>query len=139
MFVTLAEKFRSDAEEWLNRATLAPVGSWERERLIWAAKLNRALAKKIDHVGQSAGCQSPFSYLSTRRARLRTGMGKIRRDAAETSKPPLEAQGDRRHRTAGSDSRVKSGRAVQYKRGLGPGSQDEPELLSSTKHGKTDP
>lgn len=48
LIVTITDKFRADADEWLGRAAQMPVGSWDRERLTTAAKLNYAFAKLLD-------------------------------------------------------------------------------------------
>src|SRR5690606_22295320 len=48
LFVTPAEDIRMHAQSWLARAAGMPPESWDRERLITAAKLNEALARRIE-------------------------------------------------------------------------------------------
>lgn len=98
LFVSFAERWRSDAEEWLDRAALASAGSWEREQLVSAAKLNRALADLIDRAGQSAGRQPLLSYVSARPARLRTRIGEAPRQASA-----VKSDGPKRPKVIGEE------------------------------------
>jgi len=46
--VTMTDELRCLAQTWLDRAAHMPRGSWDRERLITAARLNQALASLIE-------------------------------------------------------------------------------------------
>lgn len=62
LFVTTTtEKYRLAAESSLRRAALMPIDSWERQRLITAAKLNNALASRIDGHAKRAELVSVLS------------------------------------------------------------------------------
>ncbi len=70
VLIDITDKYRSDAQSWLGRAAQMPVGSWDRERLMTAAKLNHALAELIDrrcgrHVEPFDSLQSRWGPLST--------------------------------------------------------------------------
>lgn len=99
LFVTIVEKYRSDAEDWLSRAVRSPVGSWDRERLLTAAKLNRVLADRIERRCLAAdelklnGSFGHFPQLRDVRQRA----------SAERAERPVTTRCDQR-RSAGSDS-----------------------------------
>ena len=48
LFATSTEEIRCLAQTWLDRAAHMPRGSWDRERLITAARLNQAFANLIE-------------------------------------------------------------------------------------------
>src|SRR5690606_29052099 len=73
LFVTSAEKYRSEAEGWLSRAARYPEDCWDRERLIVAARLNRALADRIERSRRPAG-ERQLSCSFDRPARLREAL-----------------------------------------------------------------
>ena len=54
LLVDITERYRADAQVWLSRAALMPDGSWDRERLTTAAKLNYAIAELIDQRNRRA-------------------------------------------------------------------------------------
>jgi hypothetical protein len=61
----ITDKYLADAQTWLSRAALMPVNSWDRERLMTAAKLNFALASLMERRHWNRSAQSRPCSVST--------------------------------------------------------------------------
>ncbi len=67
LFPKAPERHRADAEEWLGRAARVALHTWDKERLLTAARLSYALADLIERrratfakalPAQSSGCST---------------------------------------------------------------------------------
>lgn len=66
LFLEDTERHRANAEDWVGRAGLVPADSWDRERLLTAARLSYACADLIERrrprVWQCAPAQSTGGF-----------------------------------------------------------------------------